>query len=506
MRFAPLSVELIRAQPRLVFWLVVLGMAALWFVLPVIFYASAPGQLGATLGVSRDFVLVTPSGPPLAFWLADIAFRLAGNHLFGLYLLSQACFVVAFWSLFQLGRAIVGAPQSVLAVLLTVAIPAFSFPLAEFGPDVLALPLWGLTLLNTWRVMGQDRRGAWIGLSLSAGLLLMTSQAAPLLLGLLAIFMVATVRGRQLLRLSDPWFALLLIVVLVFPYGLVLLRTQIEWASAIAGLRDIQAALRQLPWLIASALLLLPGLLLVATANSGLIEGRRGDAPSITRKPVAKLARPFVFTFAFTPVLLTSIASVATQSPSLIGGLGLSLMLTGLAIVLIAGDVIRLRRHAMVRGLWLLMMAAPVAFVLFTSLVQPWVLGREVPTMLPASHMAEFFADIYQRRTGQRLPAISGDSELATAISLAARGRPQLLLLNAAGSTSGLTPQKFGQIGGIVVWRANDTAGTPPDAIKRQFPGLVPEVPVAFQRYVEGRQPQLRVGWALVRPVQAPAK
>lgn len=506
MRFAPLSVELIRAQPRLVFWLVVLGQAAVWFVLPVILYASAPGQLGETLGIGRDFPLVTPSGPPLAFWLADIAFRLAGNHLFGLYLLSQACFIVAFWSLFQLGRAIVGPPQSVLAILLTAAVTAFSFPLLEFGPDVLALPLWSLTLLNAWRVMGQDYRRSWIGLSLAAGLLLMTSHAAPLLLGLLAVFMAATARGRQLLRTSDPWFALLLVVVLVFPYALVVLRTSTDWASAVAGLKDIQTIWHQWPWLLASALLALPGLLLVAAANSGWIEGRKGDAPLVARRPLASLARPFVFTFAFVPVLLTSIASVATQSPTLIGGAGLPLMLAGLAVVLISGDTIRLRSHAMVRGLWLLVMAAPVVFVLFMSLIQPWVLGREVPTMLPASRMADFFADTYQRRTGQRLPAVAGDTELATAISLAARGRPQLLLASGSGSTVELTPQRLAQTGGIVVWRANDTAGTPPDAIARQLPGLVPEVPVAFQRYVEGRQPQLRVGWALVRPLQATAK
>jgi len=59
---------------------------------------------------------------------------------------------------------------------------------------------------------------------------------------------------------------------------------------------------------------------------------------------------------------------------------------------------------------------------------------------------------------------------------------------------------KFRETGGVVVWRALDTAGTPPAEIARQFPGLVPEVPRAFEWLVNGRQPLLRIGWAIVRP------
>jgi hypothetical protein len=60
--------------------------------------------------------------------------------------------------------------------------------------------------------------------------------------------------------------------------------------------------------------------------------------------------------------------------------------------------------------------------------------------------------------------------------------------------------EKFNQTGGVVVWRASDTDGTPPADIARRFPGLVPEVPRAFERLVTGRQPLLRIGWGIVRP------
>jgi hypothetical protein len=58
--------------------------------------------------------------------------------------------------------------------------------------------------------------------------------------------------------------------------------------------------------------------------------------------------------------------------------------------------------------------------------------------------------------------------------------------------------------GAVIVWPATDTAGTPPAAIKASFPELVPEVPRAFERSVQGRLALLRIGWAVIRPQAAP--
>jgi len=81
-----------------------------------------------------------------------------------------------------------------------------------------------------------------------------------------------------------------------------------------------------------------------------------------------------------------------------------------------------------------------------------------------------------------------------------AGGRPHLLLDATPQRTPWLTLGKFNETGGVVVWRASDTVGTPPAEIAQRFPGLVPEVPRAFDWIVNGRQPLLRIGWAIVRP------
>ena len=187
MRFTSLIIELIRARPRLVVWLVVLLQAALWLILPMLLYRSPPGDLATVLAYGREYQVGTDLGPPLAFWLADIAFRAAGNHMFGVYLLAQLCSIATFWPLYLLARAIVGGQQAVLAVLLTMTVTAFSSPGVEFGPLVLARPLWALLLLHSWQLIGQGRRNAWFAWSIEAGLLLLTTSAAIGLLLLIAV-------------------------------------------------------------------------------------------------------------------------------------------------------------------------------------------------------------------------------------------------------------------------------------------------------------------------------
>src|ERR1700681_1139910 len=241
MRFTSLIIELIRARPRLVVWLVVLLQAALWVIVALLLYRSPPGDLARVLAYGREYQVGPDLGPPLAFWLADIAFRAAGNHMFGVYLLAQLCSIVMFWALYQLARAIVGGQHAVLAVLLTMTVVTFSSPGVEFGPLVLARPLWALLLLHSWQLIGQNRRNAWFAWSIEAGLLLLTTPAAIGLLLLVAGFTVATARGRRTLMSFDPLYALLVIVVLVLPYLVWLIRADALALPHFPELADLSA-------------------------------------------------------------------------------------------------------------------------------------------------------------------------------------------------------------------------------------------------------------------------
>jgi hypothetical protein len=499
MRFTSLIIELIRARPRLVVWLVVLLQAALWLIVPLMLYRSPPGDLATVIAYGREYQVGTDLGPPLAFWLADVAFRAAGSHMFGVYLLAQLCSIVMFWALYQLARAIVGGQHAVLAVLLTMTVVTFGSPGVEFGPLVLVRPLWALLLLHSWQLIGQNRRTAWFAWSIEAGLLLLTTSAAIGLLLLVAGFALATARGRRTLMSFDPLFALLVIVVLALPYLIWLIRADtLAWPHWPA-IADLSA--RALHWviLLGGLLLAASGMVLLTALNSGRFLPNPEEAPIIFRPPVDPLARNFVYFFAIGPALAGSLISGLFNLDRVAGGAGVALLMSGLAVIVATGDLLHLRRQRLLRSVWALAIIAPALAITATTLFLPWTGGGEVATSLPATAIAHFFDDSFERRTNQRLRAVAGDAQLATLISLD-KARPHLFLDAVPERTPWLNLAKFNETGGVVVWRASDTVGTPPPDIAQRFPGLVPEVPRAFEWFVTGRQPLLRIGWAIVRP------
>lgn len=498
MRFTSLIVELIRARPRLMFWVVVLFQAALWLIVPLLAYRGPPGDLAIVLAYGREYQVGTDLGPPLAFWLADIAFRAAGNHVAGIYVLAQLCFIVTFNALYLLARAIVGGPQAVIAVLLTLTVTVFGSPGVEFGPLVLARPLFALVLLHAWQVIGQGRRNAWFALSIEAGLLLLTTTDAIWLLSLPALFGLATARGRHHLASFDPLYALLVIAVLVLPYLIWAIRSGAAILPPL-GIGDLGAK----TWLWAE---LLAGLLPATTAvvaltvlNWGRMIRKPEDAPAILRPAVDPLARAFVLFFALAPLLLGSLFAALVGLGRVAGGGGIALLLSGLAVVVATGDRVLLRRQLLLRKVWALAIIAPAIAVCAATVVLPFISEAEDKTALPARDIAKFFGDSFERRTARPLRAVAGDPQLAALIGTGA-SRPHLLLDAAPQRTPWISAATFDQTGGVVVWRAADTVGTPPSDIATRFPGLVAEVPRAFDRLIDGRRPPLRIGWAIVRP------
>src|SRR2546429_5281628 len=108
-----LILEALRARPVLMFWVAALAQGTLWTLVPSLFYAAPPGDLPLVLAVGHEWMLGSPYGPPLAYWLANVAFTLGG--IVGVYLLSQLFVVVTFWAVFTLGRRILGAAHAAMA-------------------------------------------------------------------------------------------------------------------------------------------------------------------------------------------------------------------------------------------------------------------------------------------------------------------------------------------------------------------------------------------------------
>ena len=498
MHYVSLLVEFLRGRPAVVFWTAALTQAALWTLIPAVFYGAPPGEVPLLLAVGREFVLGSYLGPPLAFWLGEVAFRIAGS--FGLYALAQACIVLTYWAVFVLGRGIVGTRHAILAVLLMVGIAAYAVPSPNFGPAVLAAPLWALGLLFYWRAVGEGRRGYWFLLALDLGLLLLASYVGVILLVLMIVFTAASARGRRAAQRPEPWIAVLLLCIVVFPHviwfrnGRSLILEGIDESFAATG--RLSPAL----WLIFALLFTHLGLALLVALTSGWPRHPRERAPEIDRNPVDPFARTFVFVFALAPALMAVMLAFASGRLGPLGSIAPLVVLSGLAVIVAAGDKILLYRERLVSSAWLGLLVAPPVLVALSIAIFPWALGSDLKIAQPANAEGRFYADIFQRRTGKPLAYLSGDPRVAPLVALAAPSRPHLYFAWAPERSPWVTLTDMRTQGGILVWPAADNSGTPPETLKVQFPEMVPEVPRSFPRAVQGMLPLIRIGWSMQRP------
>ena len=499
-------VEGLRSRPRLMFWLAALAQAAIWWLVPAIFYAAPPGDLPMVLAVGHEYQLGTDLGPPLAFWLGELVYMLTG--LAGVYLLSQVCVVVTYWAVFELGRALVGAQQAAIAVLLMLGITVMTVPSPDFGPAVLGMALAALMMLHFWRAIGENQRRYWFVLAFDLGLLLLTTYAGLILFACLMVFLWATERGRAALQTVEPWFAAIVVAVLLFPH-LIWLDTAGDttfgplWErlrSSEAADTNLIAWLRLLATVAAAHVGLL---LLIALASGWRRKSPDLQLPTFVRPPLDPFARRFVYFMALAPIVAATLLAAIVGASAPVGGIAPYVTLSGLAAVVAAGDAIVIHRQRIVGLAWTLMLLLPPAIAVAMVIFVPWTVAIEMKSAQQADQMGAFFGDTFQHRTGKPLTIITGDQRLASLIALAAPSRPSYYDAAAPARTPWVTPADIRKRGLIVVWPVHESGGAPaapPADIKARFPDLVPEVPRAFGYTNQGMLPLARVGWGMIRP------
>jgi len=491
-----LFIELLRTRPRLIFWLAVLLQAAVWTLVPSFFYASPPGEVADVIAIGHGFPFGSELGPPLAYWLAEIAFRFGG--LPGVYVLSQLCVILTYWAVFQLGSMMVGERHAALATLLMAGVTTLSVATPDFGPAILSMPLWALALLHFWRAIGRDQHGYWYALAVDIGLLLLTTYMGLILASLLFVFAFITGRGMVQLRTMHPWLAGIIVVAMLFPHLVWIDQASgVAWPklpqvlSAAAINKNLYYWLRLLGILAVSH----AGLIILVAVASNLTRVRNAPAAVVTRPHPDPFARRFVYFFAIVPPLVVTSGAVIINQAAAVA-ISPLIVLSGLAAVMASGDRIRIHHQRIIAATWAAVLLVPPAIAAFAIIAVPWT-GIDLKINQPSIEMAQFLSEGFERRTGTPLKVVGGDTRLASLLALLSPSRPVIFVDDKPDRP--VTRKDIEQNGAVIVWPAADNTGAPPASIKAKFPDLVAEVPRAFERPVQGRLPLFRIGWGMLR-------
>ena len=350
----------------------------------------------------------------------------------GVYILSQLCVVVTYWAVFALGRRMLGAAHAAMAILLMAGISVFTVPTLEFGQSVLAMPLTALTLLFGYRALADNKRGDWLGAGVALGLLLLTTYAGLILArpdGAVRRWHAARPQPSRLDR----------------PVGGGRDRDDRSFrrisSGCIAPATARMPMLRDLPNLLVGekrlmawgnlVLLLLfshAGLVVLMLVAGGLFAGKRTAAPAVERVPAEPFAKVFVYFFALAPAFVATLLAVLLHKPSPVGGAAPLVVLSGLAVVVAAGDMIRLYRQRISALVWLGLLVVPPAVIVAATIALPWTAAVDLEVSKPANAMGQFFNETFRRRTGKPLAIVVGDVRTAGLVALASPDRPSVYL------------------------------------------------------------------------------
>jgi len=156
--------------------------------------------------------------PWLNGWLTRLAVELGGQSDIFVYLLSQLCVALAFWSIWRLGSKMLSPFQAVVSVLMLEAIQYYTLAAVDFNDNVLELGLWPLLVFLFYEAITRQRCRDWLGVGLIAGFAMMTKYYAIVLFLAMFAFLVWHPKARKSFQKQGLYWSALLFVAIITPH------------------------------------------------------------------------------------------------------------------------------------------------------------------------------------------------------------------------------------------------------------------------------------------------
>jgi 4-amino-4-deoxy-L-arabinose transferase-like glycosyltransferase len=194
------------------FWIISLFHVVIWTLLPTLIRYALPmdANEGYMWGTYLDFGY--DRDPWLNAWLTRFAVDIGGRSGWLVYGLSQLSVVLAFWSVWVLGRRFLEPVYAFMAVFLLEGIQYYHLAAIDFNDNVLELGLWSLMALTFYRALIDQKKRFWFLFGVVSGLGLMAKYYTVFPLCCMLLFLhhdFSTIRyTQQRVNLDQSaWFA-----------------------------------------------------------------------------------------------------------------------------------------------------------------------------------------------------------------------------------------------------------------------------------------------------------
>ena len=383
---ASIYVEGLRARPAFFVGALLVAHAAIWTLVAWLANPTPDPKIVIGLALGHEWQLGYAATPPLGPWILEIAYRAGG--MIAVYASGPICVALAGWFVFLLARRIAGDRHGALAVFLMVGVHPVAFPIGAFDSDLAQMPLVAFAVLAWWFAVVERNRHAWIVLGLTCGVLAYAGVQGLFVFASLLVLTAATRTGRTAVAENkDQIFAVsgLFVFTLFLTPRMIWLQNH-GFAGAMQDFDLPPGEVARVDALGAGGAVVLGhvGLLLLVALASRYFAKDQDIAPVFMRPAVTPFGKLVAIVLAFAPPSLALIAAFlfGGRFPSTAGAP--LVLYSGLLVVVLAGEALRVHRQRMVAVAGLTLLFLPPALELAIAFASPFFGDAGRSTIWPA--------------------------------------------------------------------------------------------------------------------------
>jgi 4-amino-4-deoxy-L-arabinose transferase-like glycosyltransferase len=479
---------------------IVLGVHVLvWTLLPALTSHNLQLDLAEDLALGREWQLGYWKHPPLPWWAADLAYRIAGDVRV-VYLLGPLAVAACFYAVWLLGREIVGGFAALIAVLALEGVHYYNFSAVKFAHDQMQLPFWALTGLFLYRAITRQRARDWLLAGAALALCFWSKYAAFALAGSVAIVLLADPVARRTLATPGPWLMALAFFVVLAPnlWWLVdndFLPFRYVDARAKIATHWYQVITSPLQWSAGQIFFLAPAIGLMALVCVG---ARR--APDAAADGSTAFARRYVTMLALGPFVVTTlVALLLGRLPVAMWGYPLWSFAPLAALMWLGAvtDVTKLKRFA--AGFLALFIVAPVAYAA-VEIGEPLLRDRPKATQFPGRLLAETVTRAWRDKFGTPLTYVGGGEFATNNMAVYSPDRPRVIVHADPAISPWVDRADLKKRGAVLVWEDGQADEARLAEWRTAFPGFDMQPPLILPRATLVPTRPARVYVAIVPP------
>jgi len=492
-------------------WIVV-GYVAAWTLT-----AIALGQMHTLAGMRFDTYEMLLMGhewqpaywkhPALPPWIAEAVSDLTGRSVFALAILPVLWIAWALWLVNRLSRPIFGAAGATVATALSLGSWYLMAAVGHFNHNIAQLPFWALAVLLYRRAVLTPSYGAWVGLALTAELLLQTKYTGALLLVTLAAHALCFKQGRRALRTPQAWLGIVLALALVVPQGLHLLL--LDHTALTYAVQDRESFRSWHDYLIAPVAILAPQLafhvavfaLVLAAYPFGLRQ--RAQAVVLPLPGRTDFDTSLIIAASAVPLLLGIVFYTVAGAWARSEAFGSMFILVGPSVLACTDRFIRVARPRLTLALFALVLLAPPIGNMLDPMLGPALFHRIGTEQIPYDEGTGLLARVWSEHTSQPLTIIAGEHRVAGGFAAFMSPRPSVLIDGMLGRSPWIRERALRERGALVVWRISDPRrSAAPASLMAALSGYPVRVlrPIRLATVWDHAIPPVQFGVAIITP------